>query len=254
SKVGIGAAVALNVAHASAEATIGAAHVNALGLKLEASMASDLGDKDGTNTFAATASAGAGASKVGIAGAVAINVVNVQHEATIAPNAVVVANQGGTAGDVSLTADDESSYNATALPVGGGATGKEVGIGIALALNVADDTSRAEIGSGALLTGAHDLTLMATSGQTIKAMAQEGASSSSGVAVTPWVAITIANITPTADVGSGTPLSITGAFSASAIHTGSADTEAKADAAGAKAAIGASLALNVINDTSSATT
>src|SRR5205085_2165359 len=70
------------------------------------------------------------------------------------------------------------------------------------------------------------------------------------------VAITVANVTTTADLGTAgaTPLSITGAFSARATHTGSADTQAKADAAGAKAAIGASLALNVINDTTTATT
>src|SRR5207244_2847970 len=107
----IGAAVALNVADARNQATIGSnAAGSAKGLTLEARM-SGLGDKDKTDTFSAEATAGASdGKKLGVAGAVALNLVTDTSQALINPAATVSA--GG--GDVSLTAEGTGASSATA--------------------------------------------------------------------------------------------------------------------------------------------
>ena len=77
STLGVGAALAINVARPAIEASIaGAATAPAINVKTEMS-------GGGTNTFAATASSGAGLTATGVAGALAINVGASQSTAAI---------------------------------------------------------------------------------------------------------------------------------------------------------------------------
>ncbi len=75
--VGVGAAVALNLVSASAEATIGASTINTDGVTVNAGMLLP----SPMNVFLAVAVSGAGAGDIGVAGAVAINIVNNTSEA-----------------------------------------------------------------------------------------------------------------------------------------------------------------------------
>src|SRR5262249_38654397 len=52
--------------------------------------------------------------------------------------------------------------------------------------------------------------------------------------------------------GAGSPLTLTGSLSAAASHTSSVDTEASGDTSSSQVAIGTSVALNLLSDTSSA--
>src|SRR5690606_32157643 len=126
--VGIGAAVAVNSATVLTDAHIGAADVTANGLAVRALM-TDVGG-DTTHTFAAEAKAGAGGGKVGIAGALALNLIDVGATAEIRTGARIDA--GG--GDVTLVAHSGSSTSASALP-DGPASGGQVGVGASAALN-----------------------------------------------------------------------------------------------------------------------
>ncbi len=250
SGVGVGAAVAINYAEVVNEASIaGNANVNAGSLALEAVMTSS---GDATHTFSATAMSGAGASDVGVAGALAINIVKNRTEALVKSGAAVII----AGGDVELTATNTATYTASAQPTTtGGASGSDVGVGASLALNIAADTmTRAEIEDAAQLTGTlRDMKLNATSSQTMTTMAKTGATSDGGAAVSASVAISISINETTARFGTGNPTTLTRDFGAAATHTGNVTTTADGEAAGADVAVGASLALNIINDTTFAT-
>ncbi len=82
-KVGVGAAVALNLVESRDQATIGAGTtISAQSVALSATMHQDA-DTPEINTFGANATAGAGSSDVGVAGAVGINLVSASSQATI---------------------------------------------------------------------------------------------------------------------------------------------------------------------------
>ena len=80
------------------------------------------------------------------------------------------------------------------------------------------------------------------------------AAGGSGVGIGGAIAITVANTDTTAVLGSGSALTLGGDFSASATHTGSTMTKADGAASGGTAAIGIALGLNVVNDSTLATT
>ena len=97
---GIGAAVAINLPVIWTEAIIsGGASVSAVGVDLSATMTSG---SDNVSDFAAEATSGAGATNVGVAGSVALNLVENTSQAFIASGASVAA--GG--GDVTISAEN----------------------------------------------------------------------------------------------------------------------------------------------------
>jgi len=159
SKVGVGAAVALNLVNASAEATIQASTINTHGVTVNAGM---MGTSP-MNLFGANATSGAGASDIGVAGSVAINIVSDTSQALIETGASVAANGG----DVSLTSLNNSTDTTFAVP-GGVATGDSVGIGASLALNIISNTTQSEVQDGAALTNAGNVTVTATSSHSIR--------------------------------------------------------------------------------------
>jgi hypothetical protein len=105
---------------------------------------------------------------------------------------------------------------------------------------------------GAKLANANDVTLEAEGDHTMITEAEAG--SAGRISVTPVVAVSVATNETTAKLGEGDTLDIGGDLILSATHAASTTTTAKADAAGAKAAIGASIAITVADDRAAATT
>ena len=247
SGIAIGAAVAVNYDPAINEATIATGDtITAKGVTLSAI---NTGANSPTDAFTATTQSGAGGGKIGIAGSVAINIVNDTTEALISPSAAV--NAGG--GDVTMTAADAATVTTSATP-SVDTTGTKFGLGASVALAIVNDSVTAELGNGATLTGANNLSLSATSSDTVATTAQMGSSGS--VAITPSIAISIVHNTTKADLGTvgSSPLSIGGNLTVSAVHDGNTSDSAMANATGESAAIGAGLALTFATDTTTATT
>ncbi|MDU4960065.1 MAG: filamentous hemagglutinin N-terminal domain-containing protein [Sporomusaceae bacterium] len=248
-KVGIGAAVAVNTASVNNQATLGTGVHTVGGLDISAVMR-DIGAGDRTSTFSAEASSGAGAAEVGIAGSVAVNVVDNSSTAGISGGADVTVNTGG---DVSITAENNSESAAKAVPhENSTASGKSVGVGASVATNIGINHVTAEIADNAKLSGAKDVSLAATGKHTLATEAKAGSKGS--VSVTPVVAVTVADNQATAKIGEGDTLTITGNLTVKADNTGSTTTRAEGQADGEKAAIGAAVAVTVAVDQAEAMT
>ncbi len=160
-------------------------------------------------------------------------------------------NQGGSAGDVALTAANTSTTTATATSQASGKTG----IGASVALNIITNNADAQILDGATLTGAHNVTLSATSANPTTTTVAAGGTATSGTGVGASAAIGVVNSESAASLGTSTgTLTTTGFVMMSATHTGSGNTSADASAGDSKAAIGAAVAVNVESETSTATT
>jgi mucin-19 len=108
----------------------------------------------------------------------------------------------------------------------------------------------------ARLTGAKDLSLSATSDNSVITEAKAGgaATGGSGVGIGGAVAISVASNETEAVVGSGDALTLSGALSAVATHKGSTTSAADGSAGGSSAGVGIALGLNVATDTTLATT
>ena len=104
SMTAIGAAVAINVADSFAAAML-AGTVSAGDVVVEALMSGG-----GTSTFAAEALSGAGATDVGVAGSLALNIVDTSNEALIKAGATVML----TSSDVVLSATNVTNNTAAA--------------------------------------------------------------------------------------------------------------------------------------------
>ena len=255
SAVGVGAAVALNVASSTAEGRIGDDDVTAKGVKVEAVMTPVALPKQGTeklHSFGAQATSGAGGGDIGVAGSVAINIATSNAEASIDAGATLALSGG----ELTLTAENLSKDIVTAKPASTPATsGKDVGVGASVALDVASDTTRAEIEDGARITGtAGEGSITATNAHDASIEAENGATSSGGTAVGAAVAIGVLTNTTTArfgaDDGSTSAddlLAFTGGVTVAASHTATVTTLAHGEASGSTA-VGVSVALNVIED------
>ncbi len=245
----IGAGVAINLAFVRTEASVGALGIIlSLGLALSAQTGGLAGaGADGSNTFKAAAASGAGGGDVGVAGAFALNLVDLKtlallrYEAAHGPPTVNANN-----GAVTLSAISTSTSTASALPKPSGASAS-LGIGASVALNIVNDTAEAALQGPSVLTGATDLTLRAKAEHAMTTAAENGAKSSSptGDAVTPVVAVAISLISSSATIGAlpGGSLSVTGAINVKAELTASAVTSAKGSAEAADAAVGVAIAL-----------
>ncbi|WP_394787155.1 leukotoxin LktA family filamentous adhesin [Rhodoferax sp.] len=252
-KVGIGAAVAVNLVKSVNEASIGQnASISSKGLALQASMTDVNGDgTDLVNTALAQASSGAGGSSVGLAGSLALNLVDNDSTAAIRSGAVVNANSA----DVSLAAANTSSTTAKALPsAGANTTGGKVGIGASVAVNIVGNRSTAQVEDTAQLNAPGNVALQADGTHSVATEAEAG--SEGGVSITPAVALAIVNNSTIARLGTFTSgaLSNAGSVSLAATQLTQTSTSAKGSAQGEKAAIGAAVAIALVNDTTTATT
>ena len=108
----------------------------------------------------------------------------------------------------------------------------DVGIGASVALNILDtNVTRAEVEDTAVLTGGGSVSLSATAGHTVGTTAEAGSAGGS-VAISPSVAISIADNETTASIGTGGVLDASGTVDVSATHSSSVTTLSDGSAAG----------------------
>ncbi|MGA2499736.1 MAG: hypothetical protein ABSH20_18530, partial [Tepidisphaeraceae bacterium] len=239
---GVGVAVGIDTANITNQADISGS-VSGHGVSVQAITPAPTT----INTFTAGATAGAGATTVGVAGALALNKISSSYTAQLQPTAIVNAN-GGT---VLLASTNNSSANTTGNGVQTG-TGK-VGVGAAFALDVeGGNITDASLQNGATLNNAGSLTLTAQSSNTSATTATAGAAG--GIAVSPAIALSFVTNTTDTTIGSGTTLTVTGLVDAEATHTGSDTVNASGTAAGSKVGVGAAIALGIPTDTTTSTT
>ena len=250
-KVGIGAAVAVNVVRSAADALVGRnASIRAKGLSLSAGMSDAAGDgSDLVHTTLAKATSGAGSSAVGLAGSLALNLVDTSSRALVQDGASVDAGQGA----VALSASGHTDATASATPHEASvAAGGKVGIGASVAVNVLGNRVQAELQDGAQLTAPGHVTLDAAATHKTTTTAEAG--SAGGVAITPVVALGLVNNSTVARLGSGNALANAASVAVSAQQATATSTTAKGSAKGESAAIGAAAAVALVNDVTRATT
>ncbi|HEV8463176.1 MAG TPA: hypothetical protein VGQ38_20990, partial [Gaiellaceae bacterium] len=234
---GIGIGVAVDVAVITTSAYIG--H----NVSLKGSSVTAETTAPAQSAFKSTAISGAGGSSVGVAGSVSVNVV-VSNTTTDVEGANPVNLNGA---DLTLTA--ASNLDNEALADAKQATdGSASGVGASVAVNVVNDTTTAGIANGTQVDNVKNLTITSIGNDTMVTTANGGASSGSGtVAFSAQVAIAISNVTTTASIGTGAPMTITGALTAHATQTAKVTTKAKGSTKGGNAGIGLSLALEIAN-------
>ena len=249
SSAGIAAAVAVNFVNITDKASIGlGVELIANGLTVSAGMRSS-GGSDGKHTIYAEAKSGASASgDIGIAGALAINIISGHTEAIIRGNPAHAppTDVNAGSGDVSITATSNEADTAKATSEAD-AGGDGAGVGASVALNIFDPSiTRAEVEEGARFSAADDVTITASSTRTVETTVVAG--SEGGTAVTPAVALLVniddqvtARLAP---VSTGT-LAAGGNITITATHTATYTTKAEAEAAGDNA-VGADLAMNAV--------
>ena len=244
---GVGAAVAINFAEITVEAEVGAGvDVDSEGLTLAALMRA--APSDSTHRMTAEAKSGAAAEDIGVAGALAINIVELRHDAVIRGNPTrgpPFADIDVGSGDVSITAVANEADIAKAEAE---AEGSDVGVGASIALNILVPTRvGAEVEDDATLTNADDVTVSATYDRDVNTTVKAG--SEGDVSVTPAVAFVLINDEVVeARLGTdGTALNATGTVTVHADHdTDVSETTADAEAAGSSAAVGADVAINIV--------
>ncbi|HEY4747593.1 MAG TPA: hypothetical protein VIH38_08505, partial [Steroidobacteraceae bacterium] len=240
---GVGVAVAVDLSHVSNKSLL-QQRIQTSGVTLSATMAGTAAD----NSFSVSATSGAAASNVGVAGALATNLLDSESLARFGSPLAILSG-----GSVSLTAADLSTATALAGPSGSGASGGKVGIGASVALNLVATRSTAELADGAALSGAGDVTVLASGVHGIVTQAEQG--SAGGVAVTPVMALTQASDRTLASIGAlSGGLDATGNIEVGASQLSNALTQASGSAAGGKAAVGAALAIAVLDEETIATT
>ena len=246
--VGVGAAAAINVSDALNEAFLGGSpDISAGAVTVEAVINHDLmdNDPDGVDRSAAVATSGAGATDVGVAGALALNFVNHVSNALIRSGATIDLH--GV--DLLLSAANESVSTASASPE---LAGGDFGVGGAVAVNIAGPDARAAIENTASLTGVRDLTLLASGDHAMLTIADGGATSV-GTAIGAGIALAIPTGETRAEIGTGVAMSLSGLLTLDASHTTATTTTADGQAGGPAVGLGASFGLTVTDETASAT-
>lgn len=250
---GVGVAVAINTPIVTNQALVSGS-VASEGLAVSAGMH---GSGDGTNTFLAESTSGAGATNVGVAGSLAVNVAMVTTDALIRSGAMVDAdrNNDGT-GAVGLLADSKTAGTAAAKASEEG--GGSVGVGASFALNIGLHDTTAALEDGAVLGDAGNVTLMATGEHAMTTTAEAGAGgnkeSASEVGVSGAIAITVSDSDTAARLGTGTVLAVDGGVALTAGHKSTLTTKSDGEAAGSSAGVGVSLAVAVVTDSAVVTT
>ena len=239
--VGVGVGVAINAVDSLNEAYLtGAVNLTAPSVTLGVSQFGGI-----ASAFSTTATAGAGATNVGVAGAVSINRSTNKSEATIKPASAVTL-----AANTDLTLSAASHATSTALAAPEGILGGNVGIGGSVAMNFATQSARAEVQGTASLAGVRNLSLTTNGNFTATTTAQAGAAG--GTAVAASVALGLPTHQSIAGVLVGPAAALTGTLTIQSTHLSNVTTTAKADTAGVNVVVGPALALGVDTETASA--
>ncbi|MBI1395302.1 MAG: LEPR-XLL domain-containing protein, partial [Betaproteobacteria bacterium] len=146
----VGAAVGLTVATVVNSATVGAnAHVSGQNVTVAAGELNG-----GRSEFKTWGLAAGGGKDYGVAGSVAINVINYASSATVGAGAVLSANGA-------LTVSATSNIGLQAL-AGGAGFGQNAGVGVGVSIGIVNNTTTATIGTAADLEAAGATTVSAT--------------------------------------------------------------------------------------------
>ena len=147
--LGIGAVVAINLADVTVSAMVGSGGTVTSSSARRSKRGDGRVSGDGTHRLSATSVSGAGAGTVGVAGSLALNIVNLQTSALLNGSYARGPPLGPTSGDVSLRATSVSDSQASATA---GVTG--AGFGASVAINLVDDSTQAAVADGSALTNA----------------------------------------------------------------------------------------------------
>ncbi|MEN6411423.1 MAG: leukotoxin LktA family filamentous adhesin [Veillonellales bacterium] len=239
---GVGVAVGINKVTSDNEAYVNQ-KIKANGLKVTAQV-DDANTPTAKNQLTTTVTSGAGdAGKVGVAGALGVNLANLSSAAQIKKNV------DGDGGNITLQAVNDSDSTVT---VSGGSSGGSVGIGASAAMNIVKQNSaQAQIINDADITNANNISVQASGVHTLDTEATAGAAG--GIAVSPVVALTAGDNSAEASIGTGSILTA-GSLNVDATNSDTITTAATGSTDSSKAAVGAALAINVVNDTATATT
>ncbi|MCY7286954.1 MAG: hypothetical protein LH624_01545, partial [Cryobacterium sp.] len=236
---GVGAAIAINVGTGGSETPLPADSSLIAG-----SLSGSVGS---TNTNDAKAISGAGAGDVGVAGSLAINIVNVSTKSVYEAN----SSRGPPAitGTVALSATSTVTSTTEALPAvtGVGVTAENFGLGASVALAIINVSTVAGIADGAVLPRSAAVTLTADTRTTTTTTARNGAKATAAgsTAVTPVVAVTISNVLSSARIGAllggnldvVADIGVRSELVASVITTAEGSSQAIADAVGVAIAL-----------------
>ncbi len=258
---GIAAAVAVNVGLVTNSARIGDATITADGVFVTADMTDVGSEATDKHSFSAQATSGSAADDISIAGSVAINYSDIDTTASIETGATLNLQDGGDAmtgvGAIDLTATAIAEDVAKALPnedMDGEGGADTAGVGASFALNLVLHDTTAEMQNGVAVTGTNinHLSAEATGKDTVTTEAKNGAKGEVGVGAA--VAVAISENHTTARIGTGGAIDLGGGASEiSADHEGIFLTTVASEAEGSDAAVGASVGVVVITDSSTAT-
>jgi hypothetical protein len=139
--VGVGAGVAINIAKIDNQAYLGGTGaITAQGVTVvRAGFSGESGETPTDNTFCLPRPCpAASGGSVGVAGALALNIVDVQSVAEVKSGADVTITGGK---DARLTAENTTVSKAIAQPANEGAVAGSVGVGASVALNIANTST-----------------------------------------------------------------------------------------------------------------
>ncbi|WP_201800703.1 hypothetical protein, partial [Dulcicalothrix desertica] len=162
-----------------------------------------------------------------------------------------IVDAGG--GDVEIIAQNNTNSitKAEAVQVASPDGTPQVGVGASVAIDFEQNRAEASLQDNSTLTNAGKLTLAATSDNSSATNAKAG--SAGKISISPTVALTIVSNNTLATIGTGGTL-IVGSLDAVAKHSGNTSTTTDAAAAGNTVGVGAALSLNIVDDTTIATT
>jgi len=233
---GVGVAVAIGIVDSQTLAWIGGSgSLTADAVLLNANL-------DADNTYKVEATSGIGdSSKTGVAGALAIQVVTPTVKAYV--DGLSMVNLNGAS--LSVTANSQVKIETNAVPDEDGSSGESLGVGASVALTISDIQTQAYIADGGLVMNAEDITIDANAIHKTTTKAVGAAEASGSLAITPVVAITILLGMTSANISTGSVLTLSGDLKVKSSHDSDSKTKAEGDAEGASTAIGASLALTI---------
>ncbi len=268
---GVGVGVAILAANLINEASIGTGvTLTTDGLTMEAGMRDYMSDTQ--HSFMTNAVSGAGGGDNGIAGSVAISIIDHDTQALIqsgqsAPSVTTI--QGLNANSVTVRAIESTNSSTTARPNEelGGASGKSFGLGGSFALARPTLTTRAEVSAGANLNNLPaslnptSLTIEAIATITTTVAAENGGSntqsnnnpSSDSIGIGAGVALLLSANTTTAQLGHGNALFFSGDAVVRARHTHTLVGSADGNASDGETGVGISFGLNQLDEDVTAT-
>ncbi len=211
SATGVGVAVGINLAHVSNDAIL-ARSVTAGSLNIAAAMTGD------GNVFTTSATSGAGASNVGVAGSLATNLIDTESSARIASGTATITGRRGFAQRGQC---DRELGKRPSPPMHRRDWRQDRRRSLRRQSTSSPTASTAELADNAGVTGAGALGLAASGVFTTTTDAKAG--SAGGISITPALGLSLINNTTTARLGTGSTLSA-GSVDLTAVQVASTTT------------------------------